>query len=69
MEEGGYDINGFVIFSFSLERVEDVRGSFSSRTVKVFTWIFWIALVAVCVLGISFYVYKKRQEDSKKRFY
>lgn len=51
------------------ERVEDVRGSFSSRTVKVFTWIFWIALVAVCVLGISFYVYKKRQEDSKKRFY
>ncbi|KAK2558485.1 Vesicular integral-membrane protein VIP36 [Acropora cervicornis] len=51
------------------ERVEDVRGSFSSRTAKIFTWIFWIALVAVCILGISFYVYKKREEDSKKRFY
>ncbi|CAH3117254.1 unnamed protein product [Porites lobata] len=51
------------------DRVEDVQGSFSSRTVKIFTWLFWFALVAVCVVGISLYVYQKRQEDSKKRFY
>ena len=53
----------------SSDRVEDVQGSFSSRTVKIFTWLFWFALVAVCVVGISLYVYQKRQEDSKKRFY
>jgi len=51
------------------ERVEDVQGSFSPRTTKIFTWLFWIALVAVCVLGIGLYVHQKRQEDSKKRFY
>lgn len=51
------------------ERVEDVQGSFSSRTVKVFTWLFWFALVACCVIGVSLYVYQKRQEDSRKRFY
>ncbi|CAH3158123.1 unnamed protein product [Pocillopora meandrina] len=51
------------------ERVEDVQGSFSSKTVKVFSWLFWFALVAVCVVGVSIYVYQKRQEDSRKRFY
>lgn len=51
------------------ERVEDVQGSFSSKTVKVLSWLFWFALVAVCVVGVSIYVYQKRQEDSRKRFY
>lgn len=59
MEEGGYDINGFVIFFFFLECVEDVCGSFFLRIVKVFIWIFWIVFVVVCVFGIFFYVYKK----------
>ncbi|KAJ7385582.1 Vesicular integral-membrane protein VIP36 [Desmophyllum pertusum] len=71
--EGDEDRSIIVPFASGAEpfrdRVEDVQGSFSTSTVKVFTWLFWFALVACCVLGVSLYVYQKRQEDSKKRFY
>ncbi|KAK3704835.1 hypothetical protein QZH41_016150 [Actinostola sp. cb2023] len=51
------------------DRVVDAKGSFSSRTTKIFTWFFWF-IVVVCILcGVGFYYYQKQQEDAKKRFY
>ena len=52
-----------------LEHVNDVQGSFSPRTKKIFGWLFWLAAVACIILFIGVYIYHKQQENARKRFY
>ncbi|EDO48712.1 predicted protein [Nematostella vectensis] len=51
------------------DHVDDVKGSFSPRVARIFTWVFWIALIACVCIGIAIFMYHKQQEDSRKRFY
>jgi len=51
------------------EHVDDEKGSFSTRTQKFFWFLY--ALLLILVIGgiVSFWMYKKKQADSLKRFY
>jgi type II secretory pathway component PulF len=60
-------IKRMVFFS---EHVDDpTTGSFSPKVTKVFTWLFWILVIAVILCIVGFIVYKKQQEAARKRFF
>ncbi|XP_031564414.1 vesicular integral-membrane protein VIP36-like [Actinia tenebrosa] len=67
------DLTQIVPFADGAEKyrdhIDDPKGSFSTRTSKIFTWLFWFAVIVCILCGVGFYFYQKQQVDARKRFY